>query len=55
MDKRKEERWKELLAEWSASGLSREEFCKSKEVSVWAHGYWRRKIGKGKNGKQSFL
>lgn len=50
MDKRKEERWKKLLAEWSASGLRREEFCKSKGVSVWALGYWRRKIGKGKNG-----
>lgn len=52
MDQRKEEQWKSLLTEWSASGLSREGFCKSNGVSVWALDYWRRKLrerGKGKN------
>ncbi len=34
--------------------MSREEFCKSNGVSVWALDYWRRKLrenGKGKNSR----
>ena len=52
MDQHKEEQWKSLLTEWSASELTREEFCKRNGVSVWALDYWRRKLredGKGKN------
>ena len=49
----KEEQWKGLLAEWSASGLSREDFCKTKGVSVWALDYWRRKLREDRKGKNS--
>lgn len=38
-----EEKWYSLLKEWESSGLTQEEFCKAKGVSISRFSHWRTK------------
>ena len=46
MAKYKLDQWKNLSAEWNASGMTREKFCSEKDVTVATFSYWRTKLNK---------
>ncbi len=45
-DPLKEQRWRQLIADWKTSGLSRAAFCRSRQLSVNTFDFWRRELVK---------
>jgi transposase-like protein len=36
--------WQRIFADWKASGLSQQAYCKAKTISLHTFGYWRSKL-----------
>jgi transposase-like protein len=43
-DPAKEQYWRELVAQWRASGLSVREFCSQRQVTEASFYFWRREL-----------
>jgi hypothetical protein len=43
-DPAKEQRWRQILRDWNASGKSRNQFCRLRGLSTNTFDYWRREI-----------
>jgi len=43
-DPAKEQRWRQILRDWKASGKSRNQFCRECALSTNTFDYWRREI-----------
>ena len=42
----KEQRWRQILRAWNASGKTRSEFCRSRQLFVNTFDFWRRQLVK---------
>lgn len=40
----KEHFWLDRIADWKASALSQQEYCRRNELALATFGYWRRKL-----------
>lgn len=38
------ERWRRIVDQWQASGLSQAEFCRRRELAVWQLAWWRKQL-----------
>jgi hypothetical protein len=45
-DPAKEQRWRQILRDWKASGKSRKQFCRDRGLSTNTFDYWRRAIAR---------
>ena len=53
---RRRERWRELLSQWRASGLSQAQFCQRGGIPVWKFSWWRKRLGtEGTPASPSFV
>ena len=42
----KEQRWRQLLQDWKTSGLSRSQFCRTRQLSVNTFDFWRKELAR---------
>lgn len=43
--------WRRLVASWEKSGQSQAEFCRRRNLTYAAFGYWRRRLNDDHNGE----
>ena len=46
MARNKLDQWKERITEWQDSGITREVFCRERDLKISTFSYWRTKINK---------
>ena len=45
-DPLQEQRWRRLLQDWKTSGLSRSQFCRTRQLSVKPFDFWRQELAR---------